>query len=161
MGRDDWSKHHPDDPAFFRNLLDQGFRVRIMGCEAKGWGLGNHPNLDLLDVNQEAPEDFLNTLHAFHYWAHPDWFEAFCRVTLEAQSCGVPVVAEGRHGFLDYLRQEEGSCLFENSDEALDFLTRLRGSAEFWEVQSALAITVADEVLDPVRLEESLDFYMR
>lgn len=161
MGRNDWSKTHPEDAAFFSRLLDAGCRVRLMGCDASKWMTQPHPNLDLLEPNDEPPEDFLNTLHAFHYRGHPDWYETFGRVNLEAMSCGVPVVAEDRHGYTDYLKHGYGCLLYGDQDDGYAALMSLRQDAKLWEVQSGLALDAAERALDPAVVQEVLDFYMR
>lgn len=161
MGRDDWSKSHPEDPAFFKSLLDHGYRVRIMGCAAAKWGLPNHPNLELLSRNQESAEEFLNSLHAYHFRGHPDWYETFGRVNLESMCCGVPVVAEARHGYTDYLKHGRGGCLYETTEQSFSQLESLRASRDLWQEQSQLALEEADRALSQDRLQELVEFYTR
>lgn len=161
MGRNDWTKHHPDDPQFFQRLLDLGYRVRIMGCEAQKWNLADHPNLERLQTGAMPPEDFLNTLHVFHYRGDPDWFEAFGRVNAEAMSCGVPVVAESRHGFGDYLKNGQGGFLYETTEQAIDLVESLRASPSLWQEQSELATKAIDRAMSKEAIETILDFYSR
>ncbi len=161
MGRNDWTKHHPDDPSFFQELLNRGYRVRIMGCEAKTWGLDEHPNLELLEMNQECPEIFLNSLHTFFYRGHPDWYETFGRVNLEAMCTGIPVVAESRHGYVDYLQNGCGGFLYDTEEQAFELIESLRNDADLWAKQSGRALSAADAALSPDKINEVLQFYSR
>ena len=126
LSRDNPRKHHPSDPPFFEALAQRGMHVRVMGGASLRPIVASDPNVELLPAGAASSAEFLSTLDAFYYRTHPSYFEAFGRVVLEAMLCGVPVVAEERGGYAQYVRHGENGFLFCDPDEAMTQLDRLR-----------------------------------
>lgn len=118
LSRDVAEKHHPDDLEIYRRLLASGVRVRIMG----GTCLPELPGLERLPEGAEPAADFLRGLDVFFYRTSERWVEAFGRVVVEAQACGVPVVAHRRGGYVSLLEDDD---LFATNEEAEALLRRL------------------------------------
>ena len=159
--RDYETKHHPNDPELYVELLEKGFGVRLMGAKSLESSLPRHPNLEILDVGEEPPECYLRTLDAFLYRTRPDYLEAFGRVVVEAMATGLPVVAENRHGYRDVLEHGRGGYLFNNQSEILPLFEHLRSDPEEYERQRAIATSAVSEAFAPERVQEQIDFYMK
>ncbi len=125
LSRDNPRKHHPSDPPFFAALAGRGMRVRVMGGVSLQPRLPGVADVELLPAGSVPAADFLSTLDAFYYRTHPDYFEAFGRVVLEAMLCGVPVVAEARGGYASFIRHGENGFLFDDPKDALRHLDAL------------------------------------
>lgn len=161
LSRDYETKHHPDDVALYSSLLDEGFRLRLMSAKSLEPDLPVHPNLEVLEVGAEPAEKFLNSLDVFFYRTRPDYLEAFGRVVVEAMACGLPVVAEDRHGYTDVLEHGKGGFLFKDHKEVLPLLKVLRDDSAEYNRQSEFATRIAQETFSAERLREQIDFYMR
>lgn len=122
LSRDNPRKHHPSDPPFFSALAGRGMRVRVMGGASLRPSLPADPNVELLPAGAVSSAAFLSTLDAFYYRTHPSHFEAFGGVALEAMLCGIPVVAEARGGYANYIHHGENGFLF---DDPLDAMAQL------------------------------------
>jgi glycosyltransferase involved in cell wall biosynthesis len=126
LSRDNPRKHHPCDPPFFSALAGRGMHVRVMGGESLRDNGINDPHVELLPAGAVSSSDFLSTLDAFYYRTHPTYFEAFGRVVLEAMLCGIPVVAEARGGYANFIRHGENGFLFDDPSDAMTQLAALQ-----------------------------------
>ena len=133
LSRDNPRKHHPSDPPFFTALGNRGMRVRVMGGASLRPVMSDDPNVELLPAGALPSADFLSTLDAFYYRTHPAYFEAFGRVVLEAMLCGIPVVAEARGGYANYIQHGQNGFLFDDQRDALAQLDALRADPELRE----------------------------
>lgn len=152
LSRDVPEKHHPDDPALYRRLLEAGARVRVMG----GTCLPDVPGLERLPAGAEPAVDFLRGLDAFVYRTSPRWTEAFGRVVLEAMACGLPVVAERRGGYAPFV--PEG--LFDTEEAALELLLALKRDPARRRSQGAASRRAAETLYGPAWRERTRDFYL-
>src|SRR5215218_1089860 len=95
-------KHHPDDPALYRQLVDHGCRVRIMGASPSLKAeLGDLEAVTLLPMYAQEAHLFLQGLDCFFYRTSEKFLEAWGRVITEAMACGLPVVCHNRGGFAE------------------------------------------------------------
>src|SRR5215218_2176039 len=95
-------KHHPDDAALYRQLVEHGCRVRIMGpsppLEAKLRGL---ESIELLPAYAQEAHLFLQGLDCFFYRTSENYLERSGRVTTEAMDWWLAVVYQGRWGYTE------------------------------------------------------------
>jgi glycosyltransferase involved in cell wall biosynthesis len=124
--RDDKLKHHPNDPALYRQLIARGHRLRLLGGTLLQAAFSGDPAVsavELLPQGSEDARDFLSGLDCFIYRKHPQFFETCGACILEAMSTGVPVilfregvgaaelVEHGRDGFLVETEAEALTCI--------------------------------------------------
>jgi len=126
LSRDRARKHHPEDPALYASLATLGMHVRVMGGTSLRDDVPRDDRIELLPAGAIPAPEFLATLDAFLYRTHPDYFEAFGRVVLEAMLCGIPVVAEARGGYARHIVHGQNGFLFERPTEAVGLLAMLR-----------------------------------
>jgi glycosyltransferase involved in cell wall biosynthesis len=123
MSRDVGEKHHPEDSDLYRQLGQFGIRVRVMGGTRLGF---QDPNVELLPENAEDSVQFLQSLDAFVYRTHPNWYESYGRVVFEALACGLPLVVEPRHGYADLLADGETALFSQTTSEFRRNVQRLQ-----------------------------------
>ena len=161
LSRDVLVKHHKDDADLYRRLANAGVQVRIMGGTVLKDELPGHPLIELLPAGAEPPEQFLRSLDCFLYRTRSDWFEAFGRVVLEAMSCGLPVVCGARGGYTEQIKQGSSGFLFNDNDQAIEYVQRLRSDSELrasvGDEARRAAVTLYGEGLP----RELIDFYLR
>jgi glycosyltransferase involved in cell wall biosynthesis len=157
VSRDVLLKHHPEDPAIYRQLADAGVKVKILGGTLFEHDLVGLENIELLPENSIPVENYLNQIDCFYYRTHPDWYETWGRVVLEAMACGVPVVAEGRHGYREYLTSDQ--C-FASPEEAVQKILALRDESR-WNEQSRISLSQARKTLSNEVIENLIDYYTR
>ena len=129
LSRDIRTKHHEDDPRMWRALAQAGCRVRLMGATCLAHELGDVPNVEVLPAGAEDPATFLRTLDCFVYRTSARWFEAYGRVVMEAMATGLPIVAGGRGGYTDHLRDGVNAVLIDGTDEAIERVMALQADA--------------------------------
>lgn len=158
MSRDDVSKHHPHDPTLYRELADRGIQVRIMGGEILREAIGSHERIEIIPAGAERAEDFLASLDVFVYRTHPDWFEPSARVISEAMASGVPIVAERRHGYIDYFG---GGILFQDPAQMKGAIDCLRLDSDLYESLAQEGRRKAECWFGDEAVERVLEFYLR
>ncbi len=125
LSRDDPRKHHPDDPSFYRECLEAGMRVRILGGTCLTDQLGPHPNLELLPAGSVEADVFLRSLDCFYYRTDPVWTEPHGRVVTEAMATGLPVVCHRRGGYTELIEDGTSGYLFDTTSQALKIVDAL------------------------------------
>ena len=161
LSRDVPEKHHEDDGDLYLKLADAGIKVRIMGGTVLKERLSHHPLIELLPAGAEPPEKFLNSLDCFLYRTRSDWFEAFGRVVLEAMSCGLPVVCAARGGYTEQIKQGQNGFLFDDNEQAFEYINRLRDDEELRLLIGSKARRTAMALYGDGLPKELLDFYLR
>lgn len=131
--RDHYTKHHPNDPSFFRAVARAGHRVRLMGASVIASAL-RHDGRDVRDrieviaAGAEPAADFLASLDCFVYRAHPYWYETGGNVFAEAMAMAIPVIVIGEvMGFAELIEHGVNGYCFATEAEALAKLDRLAG----------------------------------
>ena len=162
LSRDDPFKHHPEDPALYRMLVDRGCRVKIMGpslsLEAQ---LGDIESVDLLPAYAQEAHLFLQGLDCFFYRTSEKYLEPSARVVTEAMACGLPVVCHKSGGYAQWIEHGRNGFLFESQQEALEILLLLKEDRALRERVGREARRTAEELFSEVVRSEIVEFYLR
>lgn len=120
-------KHHPDDAALYKNLIEDGCLIRIMGPSVQlTKELSESEGVTLIDAGEQEGSEFLNSIDCFVYRTAESWVEPWGRVVVEAMASGLPVVCESRGGYKSIIRHGENGFLFDHEADAVSAIRRLR-----------------------------------
>lgn len=154
-------KHHLDDPALYRELVEHGCYVKIMGAtlslEAELGGLGA---VTLLPALAQEAHLFLQDLDCFFYRTSEEWPEPWGRVVIEAMASGLPIVCRDHGGYVDVIDHGRNGFLFDTQQEALKILLRLKEDRGLRESIGKAARKTAEELFSPARRSEIVKFYL-
>ncbi len=161
--RDDAMKHHPNDPAFYRQLVRHGHRLRIQGGLSLRAALLDSPEsaaIELLAAGCDDPRDFLASIDCFFYRKHPNLFETGGNVVFEAMSMSLPVVVFGdRVGASEIIEHGRNGFLVGSEAGALRYIDELAASPELCE---RIGKAARQSILDLIEKQSPrlLDFYL-
>ena len=163
LSRANPKKHHADDPDLYRQLVDQGCRVRIMGpSPAVEEGLGGLEGpVELLPMFAQEAHVFLQGLDCFFYRTSEGWSEPSGRVVTEAMACGLPVVCHESGGYAEIIEHGRNGFLFDTQEEALEILLRLKEDRELRETVGREARRTAEGLFSSAVRSEIVQFYLR
>ena len=155
-------KHHPDDPALYRQLVDHGCRVRIMGASPSLKAeLGDLEAVTLLPMYAQEAHLFLQGLDCFFYRTSEKYLEAWGRVITEAMACGLPVVCHNRGGYAETIDDGRNGFLFDTQQEALEIVLKLKEEPALRERVGKEARRTAEELFSDAVRSEIVEFYLR
>ena len=155
-------KHHLDDAALYRQLVDHGCRVRIMGASPSlKVELGDLEAVTLLPTYAQEAHLFLQGLDCFFYRTSENYLEAWGRVITEAMACGLPVVCHNRGGYAEIIEDGRNGFLFDTQQEALEILLKLKEDPELRERVGKEARRTAEELFSDAVRSEIVEFYLR
>ena len=162
LSRTDYFKHHPDDAALYRQLLDHGCRVRIMGpsqdLKAELSGL---QSIELLPAYSQEAHLFLQGLDCFFYRTSENYLEPSGRVITEAMACGLAVVCHKRGGYAEWIEDGRNGFLFDTQQEALEIVLTLKEDPALRERVGKAARRSAEELFSDMVRSEIVEFYLR
>jgi glycosyltransferase involved in cell wall biosynthesis len=162
LSRTDYFKHHPDDPALYRQLVDHGCRVRIMGpsqdLKAELSGL---QSIELLPAYAQEAHLFLQGLDCFFYRTSENYLEPSGRVITEAMACGLAVVCHKRGGYAEWIEDGRNGFLFDTQQEALEIVLKLKEDPALRERVGKAARRTAEELFSDTVRSEIVEFYLR
>ncbi len=125
-------KHHPNDPAFFRDVARRGHRVRLMGATVIANAIARgapEPAIEFVPFGSVSAAQFLAGLDCFLYRAHPHWYETGGNALAEAMAMQLPVVVFGGPvGFAEVIEHGVNGFLVTTEAEALTVLEELAAS---------------------------------
>ena len=121
-------KFHPNDPAFFREVIRLGHAVKILGgtviADAFIDDIGPVP--ELLALGQTDAYEFLQTLDVFVFRKHPKLFETGGSTIVEAMAMELPVIVFAEQcGVAELIRHGENGFLVDTEQQAIEVLERL------------------------------------
>jgi glycosyltransferase involved in cell wall biosynthesis len=162
MSRPASLKHHPDDGALYRQLVEHGCRVRIMGpsppLEAKLSGL---ESIELVPAYAQEAHLFLQGLDCFFYRTSENYLEPSGRVITEAMACGLPIVCHKRGGYTEWIEDGHNGFLFDTQQEALEIVLKLKEDPQLRERVGKEARRTAEELFSDAVRSEIVEFYLR
>jgi glycosyltransferase involved in cell wall biosynthesis len=162
MSRADPLKHHPEDGALYRRLVDEGSQVRIMGpSPSLKAELGGLESVTLLPAYAQEAHLFLQGLDCFFYRTSEKYLEPSARVVTEAMACGLPVVCHRSGGYAQWIEHGRNGFLFESQQEALEILLRLKEDRALRERVGREARRTAEELFSDAVRSEIVEFYLR
>jgi glycosyltransferase involved in cell wall biosynthesis len=155
-------KHHPDDPALYRQLINHGCRIRIMGATPRLTNeLSSLSSVTLLPPLAEEPHLFLRSLDCFFYRTHPKLLESWGRVVIEAMACGLPVVCHNRGGYVDVIDHGRNGFLFDTQQEAMEILLMLKDDRALRKRIGVAARKTSEELFSSAWKQEVVQFYLQ
>ncbi|MGA8033157.1 MAG: glycosyltransferase, partial [Casimicrobiaceae bacterium] len=162
--RDDPRKHHPNDPALYRQLVALGHRCRIMGGLPLRHAFEGDPaavHIELLPAGAEDPRHFLATLDCFVYRKNRAWVETGGTVILEAMAMALPVIVfdDDRCGATEWIEPGIGGFVVRTEDEALATIVRLAEDPEL-RARIGAAARVRAVALAKMQRAAALEFYL-
>jgi glycosyltransferase involved in cell wall biosynthesis len=161
LSRDIPEKHHPDDPALWKQLARMGYRVRLMGATCLRDQLPACEHIELLPAGAEPAEAFLQSLDAFVYRTnHVELFETFGRVVSEAMLCGVPVVCGKHGGYCEVIAHGETGFIFDTNEEAVHLIEQLRAHPDLARTTTERARASMIALHCDAALEKMAKFYV-
>lgn len=132
--RDDRLRHHPDDPALYRQLVARGHRMRLLGGTRLQAAFSGDPAasaVELLSTGSQDARDFLSGLDCFIYRKHPQLFEPCGTCILEAMSMALPVILFRQGvGAVELIEHGQDGFLVETEAEALACIDQLAADIE-------------------------------
>jgi glycosyltransferase involved in cell wall biosynthesis len=162
LSRADPLKHHPDDAALYRRLVEEGCRIRIMGpLPSLDAELGGMELVTLLPMFAQEAHLFLQGLDCFFYRTSEEYLEASGRVVTEAMACGLPVVCHKSGGYAEWIDDGRNGFLFETQQEALKILLLLKGDPALRGRVGKAARRTAEELFSDAVRSEIVEFYLR
>jgi glycosyltransferase involved in cell wall biosynthesis len=161
MSRDVPYKHHPHDPAFYKQLAELGIKVKVMGGECLQTKISDCSGVELLPACSLPAEQFLKGLDVFFFCTAPYWTESFGRVIFEAMACGLPVVVENRGGYPEAIEHGRNGFLFQDHKEALSIIKDLKDSPALrFKIGQAARKTV-EAMYSADKIRDVLEYYLR
>jgi glycosyltransferase involved in cell wall biosynthesis len=162
LSRANPKKHHPDDAALYRRLVEEGCQVRIMGpSPALEAELGGIESVALLPMGAQEAHLFLQGLDCFFYRTSEEYLEPWGRVAIEAMACGLPVVCHESGGYAEIIEHGRNGFLFDTQKEALQILLGLKEDRALRERVGKAARRTAEELFSGARRSEIVEFYLR
>jgi glycosyltransferase involved in cell wall biosynthesis len=155
-------KHHPEDAALYRRLVEEGCRVRIMGpSPALEAELEGTESVTLLPMGGQEAHLFLQGLDCFFYRTSEEWLEPWGRIVPEAMACGLPVVCHNRGGYAEIIEHGRNGFLFDTQQEALEILLGLKEDRALRGRVGKAARATAEALFSGARRSELVEFYLR
>ena len=155
-------KHHPNDPALYRQLVDHGCHVRIMGASPSLKAeLSGLEAVTLLPMYAQEAHLFLQGLDCFFYRTSENYLEAWGRVITEAMACGLAVVCHKRGGFAETIEDGRNGFLFDTQQEALEILLTLKEDPALRERIGKEARRTVEELFSDTVRSQIVEFYLR
>ena len=137
-------KHHMDDPELYQCLLDDGYRIKLIGATCIKDRLPTHPELEVSgEVDQSEMVDFLLGLDCLIYRTASRHPEGFGLCILEAMALGVPIVAHVAGGYTDIIEHGKNGLLFDNNEQALCYIALLKNNPDLHEQIRISAMSTA------------------
>jgi len=160
LSRDHPSKHHPDNMELYRQAVASGCRVRLMGATCLESDGNDISGMELLPMQAEPAEQFLNSLDCFIYRTGPTFWEAWGRVVLEAMACGLPVVCHRDGGYATSIEHGKSGFLYETNEEAWDIVERLRREPQLAAEVGAAARATVEQLYSPAERAKVIDYFL-
>ena len=162
LSRANPKKHHPEDAALYRRLVEEGCRIRIMGpSPSLKAELGGMESVTLLPAYAQEAHLFLQGLDCFFYRTSEKYLEPSARVVTEAMASGLPVVCHESGGYAQWIDHGRNGFLFESQQEALGILLGLKEDPALREKIGKGARRTAEELFSDAVRSEIVEFYLR
>jgi glycosyltransferase involved in cell wall biosynthesis len=145
------SGSHPNDPAFYRQLVREGHRVRIAGDTGLAGALVQDiakGGITLLPENRGGQVEFLAGLDCYIHRAHPHFYDAGSAEIMEAMSMALPVIAfSGSPAIAELIEHGRNGYLVDSENHAMECIRQLASSPELRSMMGAAARATMIEVM--------------
>lgn len=157
--RDVVEKHHPEDGRVYGAVAGLGGRSIVLGGLSMRETFGPVSRLDLRPAASHGIPDFLRTLDCYFYRTGT-WVEPWGRVVIEALACGLPVVAHRVGGYAEAIQHSVNGFLFDETDEAIEQVTRLMRDPDLKRWMSGRARESAATLVGTAAMRRLAAFYL-
>ena len=157
--RDVIEKHHPEDARVYRAVAALGGRSVLLGGVSMRETFGPVEELDLKPSTSKGIPEFLQSLHCYYYRTGT-WVEPWGRVVIEAMACGLPVVAHRLGGYAEAIEDGRTGFLFDETDEAIERISRLMGDRDLRNRMGREARAAAERLVGPEAMRRLAAFYL-
>jgi glycosyltransferase involved in cell wall biosynthesis len=159
LSRDVRVKHHHNDPAFYRSLVEHNIYVKIMGGACLVEEIGIHDKIELIPAGTHEAHTFLQNLDCFYYRTSDNYFEASGRVVVEAMACGLPVICHSHGGHIEIIENGTNGFVFDNESEAFQIIMHLKNNPGLrYSIGNAARKTI-ERIYSAEAMAEILNFY--
>jgi glycosyltransferase involved in cell wall biosynthesis len=117
------------------------------------------PRIAIHPAGTRGPVEFLQGLDCFVYRVGENLFEAWGRVIAEAMAVGLPVVAERRGGYTEFIQDGSTGFLFDTTEEAVQIVKRLKEDPALRREIGGNARQAITELLSPESRRKIAEFY--
>lgn len=155
-GRDYALKFHPNDPAFFRNLMARGYQVSILGASIIATAFADDTGKlpELLALNEQQPHEFLESLDIFIYRKHPRLFETCGSVIIEAMAMELPVIIFAEQcGAAELINHGQNGFLVDSEPQAIALIEQLANDSV---LRESVGQAAKASILELMRRQEPL-----
>lgn len=159
LSRDTPGKHNLEDVNVYTELASKNIKVMLQGASCLHDHIEPHKNITLLESGSIEAKSFLSNLDVFYYRSG-EHVETFGRVIFEAMACGVPVVAENRGGYTDWIENGKNGFLFNTTQEAMDYLERLAGDGQLRNEIATAALDTVQEMYGDKAKAAQISYYL-
>ncbi len=160
MSRDDPGKHNFQDIELYKKLACESVRILLQGASCLKSELENKKHIEILETGTLKAPEFYNSIDIFYYRTG-EHIETFGRVIFEAMAAGLPVIAENKGGYVDWIEHGKNGFLFNTTEEAKDLLDMLIKDKELRRYIGKNAVDTVNHMYGESRTQEQINFYLK
>lgn len=160
MSRDDPGKHNLQDIELYKKLVRDNVKIILQGASCLINELENTKNIKILETGTLKASEFYSSIDIFYYRTG-EHVETFGRVIFEAMAAGLPVIAENKGGYVDWIEHGKNGFLFNTTEEAQALLEILIEDKSLRRYIGKNAVDTVNTMYGEGSLQEQVNFYLK